>query len=996
MEPNTIGRYRIIDRLGVGGFGVVYEAFDPKIQRSVAVKTMRTEVFANLSKGDKKTFLARFQTEVKNAGTLSHPNIIPIYDFGEDQGVPFFVMEYIRGRSLEEIVKTWLPIRLEDSLSFVIQIADGLDHAHGKGIYHRDIKPANVIVDDAGVAHIADFGISKNVAFEMTSAGEYLGTPKYSSPEQLLGEEIDGRTDIFSLGVVFYEMIVGRTPFDANTISAVIMKVQECKPALPSSLSSEELPPQVDEITAKALAKEPDDRYRTAREMAVSLRTILGERLKGEEEKGPRGEETLDYRSSFDTLNQTLRKPLTTDPCWAVHESTRRRSMKRTALICSAGLIAVAALFVAFLFFPRSPSDELPSTEETTLTQGPGAPSIAILPFRSATGNNAEEAFALGITEDLITDLSNIRDVRVAPLLAVLPFGDESSDMNLIVEQLKVRFVLSGSVRRAGSRVRITVQLVDMNTKEHVWAERIDNDMQLDEFFAIQDGITRRIVRALKIRLTSQEDRKIDKKPTVDVVAFDHYTRGRQAYLAKTRDDNRRAIEMYQKAIEADPGYALAYAGLSNCYQHLYDRGWDPDYKWVEQAVELAEKAVEIDPDLPEAHHAKALAMVAVSEYGAAIEADRRAISLRSNYFDAYHTMGFSLFRLRRYSEAREAFKKCLELYPSHYQAIRDIGRSHECQEAYGKAVPYFEKAYALRPICFNMIYLGRIYAKAGRTAEGRALLEGAVEQYPDEFWAYDFLGRFHMREMSFARAEPLYEQVLAMAPKKPAALNNAAHFYALSGNLERAHMLLEKSMEIVPDHLSTRIGLCSYHVSQGDMESAVALSDQIVARHPRELRVLYLRAQLKLLGGHLDEAEALATEILSAFPEDPVSHDLGGRILVLRGAVSEAADVGHRMIEIFPESRRGYNLLAASLFRQGRADEAATMQAKAVGPASDCPEVIVNAVMVFEATGRTDEASTFRKRLPGFPWKEIVPRAPLGDPENNLFWLKKGVRLIP
>ena len=657
----------------------------------------------------------------------------------------------------------------------------------------------------------------------------------------------------------------------------------------------------------------------------------------------------------------------------------------------------VFVLIVAFLYVhqrsspPRDALREEPGSQVIS-----SSPYIVILPFQSLGETEIEDALALGLTEDLITDLSNVEDLRVAPFLAVYTFRDGQIDMKEIEKRLRARFVLRGSVRRTADTVRISAQLVDVSTMENIWGERFDREVQLKDLFSIQDDITRKIIEALEMSLSPDDEKQLGKQPTLLMEAYDYYVLGREYYWRRTKETNARAVEMFLKAIETDPRYALAYAGLSNCYALRYDHGWDPDVRWLEEAIALAEKAARLDPELPDAYHAKALALLDSMDFSGAIEYDEKAIGLRPNYYVAFHTLGIALFNLGRYDEARRALQKCLTLYPSHDAAIRDIGRSHALQEAYRSAVPFFKQAYTLNPNCRNMIYLGRTLTRAGKKEEGEALLKEAIERYPREVWPYEFLARFHMRQLHLEEAQQLYEQVLRMAPNMPSAIKNAATFHHMKGDLGRTRALIERSLSIEPRNKGALIRLCSYHYTSGDIEQALTLSAELLDRFPGELPAHLLRIQLLLLLGRFEEAQELTEGMVSAFGYTPAAVALRIRTLLLNGRTAEAEGAARMMTSRFPESPRGANLLAAALFKQGRIDEAVEAQLRAMDIDPDDPEILYNTVKVLEAAGRDRESRERKERLAGLPIADVISYAPLGEWEFTLFWLRDEVRLYP
>ena len=750
----TISHYRILEMLGGGGMGVVYKAEDTRLGRVVALKFLPDHLLHD------REALLRFQREARAASALNHPHICTIHDVGEADGYPFLVMEFLEGQTLKHRFGG-APAPVDDLIDLGLQIADALEVAHSKGIVHRDIKPANIFATTRGGAKVLDFGLAKTAGApapldvtvsappELSTPGMTMGTIAYMSPEQVRGEELDARTDLFSFGLVLYEIATGRQAFSGNSAALISEAILNRTPT-PAGRSNPDLPPKLEDVISKALEKDRRLRYQSAGEMHTDLA-----RLKRD----------IDAERSVSAARRETGAP--------PNAVAPRRRMWRWAAASIAAVVFVA-LLAAGVFMAGGGAATIDS--------------IAVLPFVNASADPGTEYLTDGITEALINNLSQLPDIAVMSRSSVFPYKGRDVDPQAVGRDLKVHAVLTARLVQRDDNLSISTELVDVRNNLHIWGERYNR--RLADVLSLQEDISRDITNQLRAKLSREQREALTKRPTQNTAAYQSYLKGRYHWNKRTEQGFRSAIELFQDAIEKDPSYALAYAGLGDCYTLLGAWTILPPRDAYPRGKAAAMKALELDEKLAEAHASLARNKIGFDwDWSGARTEFERALQLNPSYATGHYWYSYYYLAMGRLDDATREMRRAVELDPLSVNISAEMGRTLIYQRQFAAAIEQERKALELDPV-FALAHemLGQAYLYTARYAE--ALAEGQTAASPH------VVARAYFKSGDMANARKTVTSLKELSKSRFVSAYRIAQTYTGLEDKEQAFEWLERAFE--------------------------------------------------------------------------------------------------------------------------------------------------------------------------------------------------------
>jgi serine/threonine-protein kinase len=713
------GRYQIIEEIGKGGMGKVYKVLDKEVNAKIALKLIKPEIAT-----DKKV-IERFRNELRMARDIAHKNVCRMYDLNKEDSSYFITMEYVDGEDLKGLIRKMGRLSSGQAISIAKQVCDGLTEAHKLGVVHRDLKPQNIMIDRDGNARIMDFGIARSLSAKgITGAGVMIGTPDYMSPEQVEGKETDQRSDIYSLGIILYEMVTGRVPFEGDTPFTIGVKHKSEIPKDPKEMNTQ-IPDDLSHVILRCLEKEKDSRYQSAEELHSDLANI---------EKGLPTSEIL----------VPERKPITSKEITV--QFRVKKYLVPVFLVLAVGIIAIA------IWQLRPSKEEIPAPPEK--------PSIAVLPFEDRSPQKDQGYLCDGLSESIINALIKVEGLRVPARSSSFSFKDKEQNAKEIGEILNTKTILEGSLQKAKNRIRISAQLIDVADGSVLWSKQIDKEEA--DIFSIQDEITLAVVDELRVNLLGDEKENLKKRYTENIEAYNLYLQGRYFWNKRTKEGIEKSIEYFQEAIDKDPTYALAYVGISDSYNILGDWNFFPSKEVYPKAKKAAEEALELDDLLGEAH-------ISLADYKAEYEWDwegaekefKRGLELNPDYPSGHQWYSEYLLKMSRFIEALEEANRAIELDPlapiilaqkaytiffTHGRdgALEQLQKTLDIEPHFRPALFYramfnfdagsYKEAFKDYEIINFDLGRGLVYAKTGKMTEAKQILETMIERAHQEY----------------------------------------------------------------------------------------------------------------------------------------------------------------------------------------------------------------------------------------------------------------------
>ncbi|MGA7850558.1 MAG: tetratricopeptide repeat protein [Terriglobales bacterium] len=851
LQPGVLfgGRYEILGVLGQGGMGAVYKARDRELDRLIALKVIRPELATD------PAILQRFKQELILSRNVTHKNVVRIFDLGEADGIRFISMEYVDGEDLRTILRRQGKFSPEEAIAVVEQVCRALDSAHSEGVIHRDLKPQNIMRDKHGRIVVMDFGLARSLGESgMTQTGAVVGTIEYMSPEQALGSTLDQRSDIFSVGLIFFELLTGRAPYEADTAIASLMK-RTREEAQSASDVDASVPRSLSAIVSRCLEREPANRYHSAVELLQQLTTW---------EANP--------NISAEELSQMISHPVVRPSRFSLDLPG-----KSWMWISGAVLVIALATFAGRTLLNRA------GTSSGEMAQG--IPSlkqgkyVAILPLKQIGDQKTLGYVADGIQEALAAKLFQLKEVHLASSDAVGKAAAKDLPLTKLARELGVNLVLQGTVQGNSDKLRVTLSLDDPATGQRLWSQEFPGAP--GDVLALEDQIYGTLATALALKPTDEEQARVGAHPTENVKAYDLYLQGRNTLRnGNTQDAYKQAVGLFEQAIGKDPNFALAYTGLADSSLRMY--GETKDGVWAQKATLSAQQAERLSNNLPEVHLSLGSVYSTTGKITQAVAELKRALELAPNSDEAYRNLGDAYRLSGQTDEAIAAFQKAVAANPYYWTNHTALGNEYLRLGDTAKALPEFQKITEIagdNPMGYEGI--GTVYMREGKWGEAIPQFQKAIAIAPDAA-TYSNLGTAYFFLKSYDQATKMYEKAVEMTPNDEVLLGNLGDAYRWSGHSEQAAAAYSKAISLAFQELQVNprsaaimgdLGLL--YAKKGDAANALQYTNQARAISPDEVYLIYSEALAKTMIGKPEDAlKSLRLALEKGYPAEEAWND--------------------------------------------------------------------------------------------------------------------------
>ncbi len=852
LQPGVLfgGRYEILGVLGQGGMGAVYQARDRELDRLIALKVIRPELATDAA------ILQRFKQELILARNITHKNVVRIFDLGEAEGIRFISMEFVDGEDLRTLLRRQGKLSPKEAISIIEQVCRALDSAHAEGVIHRDLKPQNIMRDRNGRVVVMDFGLARSLGESgLTQTGALVGTLEYMSPEQAMGSPLDQRSDIFSVGLIFYELLTGKAPYEADTAIASLMKRTREEARSVSDVDAS-VPKSVSAIVSRCLEREPANRYHSVVELLQQLTTW---------EANP--------NISAETLSKMIAHPI-------IRPSRIKLDLPGKSWMWIAGAVLVIALatFAGRELVNRTATSSSESSEKGIPPLAKGK-YVAILPLKLVGDEKALGYVADGIEEALAAKLFQLKEVHLASSTAVDKVGGKELPLTKLAHELGVNLVLQGMVQGNSDKLRVILNLDDATSGKRLWSQEFAGVP--GDVLALEDQIYGSVVSALELKPTNEELARSGAHPTEDVKAYDLYLQGRNLLRnSHSPDGMKQSVALFEQAASKDPNFALAYAGLADASRRIY--GETKESIWAQKANLAAQQAERLSSTIPEVHISLGSVYSMTGKNAQAIIEFKRALELAPNSDEVYRGLGDAYLANGQNDEAIATFQKAVDANPYFWMNHNELGKAYFERGDWAKALPAFQKVTELaadNPLGYENI--GIIYLKQGSWTEAIPQFQKALAIAPDSV-TYSNLGTAYFFLKRFDESVKMYEKAAEMTPNDEILFGNLGDAYRWSGHSDKANAAYDKAislafqqLQVNPRSADAMGDLALYYAKKGAAQNALQYIAQARTINPQDVYLIYSEAQVKALVGQPEDAmKALKLALQKGYPAQEAWND--------------------------------------------------------------------------------------------------------------------------